>query len=300
MVVKTAEETGRGFERAETRAGSRVASLGRRMFGAVLLVTRHPSWLCALRTVITRHGLGLISVASFLVLWHFLATVIASPYFPTPLAVARAGIAAFFERDFLGFTVQQHIASSLIRIVFGFGLAAMLAIPLGLASGWLRSVERLTGPVVELIRPIPPLAWIPFAIYFFGDPFDAVFIVFLAAFFPILLSTLAGVRAIDPLLIDAARTLGAKRLQLFLKVVVPAALGHIVTGMRIGLGVGWMCIMAAEMVGVKGGGLGVYIWSMGEVGRFDSVFAGMAIIGLVGLGLTGTMGWMQKRIAGKF
>ncbi len=97
-------------------------------------------------------------------------------------------------------------------------------------------------------------------------------------------------------LLGHARTLGAKRLQLFVQVVVPAALGNIVTGMRIGLGVGWMCIMAAEMVGVKGGGLGVYIWSMGEIGRFDSVFAGMAIIGIVGIALTGAMGWMQKRM----
>jgi NitT/TauT family transport system permease protein len=235
-------------------------------------------------------------VAAFLALWHLLAVGIASPYFPTPVAVARAGVAAFVERDFLGFTIQQHIVSSLVRITLGFWLAALLAVPLGLASGWLRSVEHLTGPVVELLRPIPPLAWIPFATYFFGDWFDAVFIVFLAAFFPIFLSTIAGVKAIDPLLIDAARTLGAKRLQLFLKVVVPAALGHIVTGMRIGLGVGWMCIMAAEMVGVKGGGLGVSIWSMGEIGRFDAVFAGMAIIGLVGLVLTGTMGWVERQM----
>jgi len=242
-------------------------------------------------------GLSAISIASFIVLWHFLAVIIASPYFPTPLAVARATAAAFVERDFIGFTIQQHIASSLARIVGGFGLAAMLAIPLGLASGWVRWIEHLTGPVVELLRPIPPLAWIPFAIYFFGDPFDAVFIVVLAAFFPILLSTIAGVKAIDPILIDAARTLGAKRLQLFGKVVVPAALGNIVTGMRIGLGVGWMCIMAAEMVGVKGGGLGVYIWSMGEIGRFDSVFAGMAIIGIVGIALTGAMELVQKKIS---
>jgi NitT/TauT family transport system permease protein len=267
-----------------------VASIGLRMLDAFPFVTRHPS-------LVTRHGLSLLSIASFLALWHLLAIVIASPYLPTPLAVARAAIAAFFERDFLGFTIQQHIASSLVRIVWGFGLAALLAVPLGLASGWLRSVEHLTGPVVELLRPIPPLAWIPFAIYFFGDPFDAVFIVFLAAFFPILLSTLAGVKAVDPILIDAARTLGAKRLRLFLQVVLPAALGNIVTGMRIGLGVGWMCIMAAEMVGVKGGGLGVYIWSMGEIGRFDAVFAGMAIIGVVGIALTGAMGWVEKRIS---
>ncbi len=248
-------------------------------------------------TLPVANRLSLVSIVTFVLLWHLLALGIASPYFPTPFAVLRAATTAFLERDFLGFTIQEHIVSSLTRIVFGFAIATLLAVPLGLASGWLRLVEHLTGPIIELIRPIPPLAWIPFAIYFFGDPFDAVFIVLLAAFFPILLSTLYGVKAVDPILIDAARTLGAKRLQLFVKVVVPATLGHIVTGMRIGLGVGWMCIVAAEMVGVRGGGLGVYIWAMGEVGRFDAVFAGMAIIGLIGLALTGVMGLVRKRIA---
>lgn len=244
----------------------------------------------------TRCWPAALSVALFLVAWHVVAASLASPYIPKPYAVARALVAAFVKKDFLGFTISQHIVSSLLRILQGFSLAVALAVPLGLASGWVRWVEGFAGPVIELVRPIPPLAWIPFAIYFFGDPFDAVFIVFLAAFFPVFLSTAAGVKAVDPILIDAARTLGARRLPLFTKVVVPAALSHIVTGMRIGLGIAWMSIVAAEMVGVRGGGLGVYIWAMAEIGRFDAVFAGMALIGLIGLGLTGGIGYVQRRL----
>lgn len=244
-----------------------------------------------------QRGLAIGSIGIFLALWHIASTALASPYLPRPLAVGVALVNAFVERDFLGFTIGQHIASSLWRILIGFGLAIALAIPIGLAAGYLRWVERLANPTIELIRPVPPLAWIPFAIYFFGDPFDAVFIVMLAVFFPVYLSTVAGLKAIDPILIDAARTLGARGLRLFTQVVVPAALGNIATGMRIGLGVGWMCIMAAEMVGVRGGGLGVYIWTMSEVGRFDSVFAGMALIGAIGFLLTEVMGFVQKSLA---
>ncbi len=255
-----------------------------------------PGWSSNVRKTIAQRGLTVGSIVIFLVLWHILAALWSSPYFPTPLAVALALVNAFFEKDFMGFTIGQHIVSSLTRIVIGFVLAVALAIPFGLGSGYLRWVERLTNPMIELMRPVPPLAWIPFAIYFFGDPFDAVFIVMLAVFFPVYLSTVAGIKAIDPILVDAARTLGARRLRLFTQVVIPAALGSIATGMRIGLGVGWMCIMAAEMVGVKGGGLGVYIWSMSEVGRFDSVFAGMALIGAIGFILTEVMGFVQKRL----
>ncbi len=263
---------------------------------------RYPTSFKALPQVLaawrswSRRGLGMASVVLFIVAWHLVAVSLATPYIPKPYAVARALVRAFVERDFIGFTIGQHILASLLRIAEGFGLAVALAVPLGLASGWVRWVEAFTSPVIELIRPIPPLAWIPFAIYFFGDPFDTVFIVLLAAFFPVFLNTIAGVKSVDHILIDAARTLGARRLQLFVKVVVPAALNHIVTGMRIGLGIAWMSIVAAEMVGVKGGGLGVYIWAMAEIGRFDSVFAGMVVIGLIGLALTGGMGYVERRL----
>ncbi len=243
----------------------------------------------------TRHVLGLLSLLIFVLAWHLVATNLHSPYLPRPAAVAHALLTALTEKDFLGYTIGQHTLASLLRIVYGFALALAIAVPLGLGAGWFQTLAALTAPLVEILRPIPPLAWIPFAIYFFGSPFDAVFLVVLAAFFPVFLNSYAGVRAIQPALVDAARTLGARRLGLFAHVVVPATLGSILTGARIGLGIAWMSIVAAEMVGVKGGGLGVYVWSMAQVGRFDAVFAGMVLIGLLGMLLTGAIGLGEQR-----
>jgi len=185
------------------------------------------------------------------------------------------------KKDFSGFLISQHISASLIRIFSGFVLAAVIAIPLGLLCGWFWYVEAVSSPIVEIIRPIPPLAWIPFAIRFFTDPMSSIFIVFLGTFFPILISTVAGVKSIDPIIIDAAKTLGAGRFDIFRKVVALASIPGIVTGLRIGLGVGWMCVIAAELVGVKGGGLGLYIELMSWAGLYENVFAGMILIGVL-------------------
>lgn len=259
----------------------------RRMLGLEPVTGNEPSW-------VVRRGLGLLSLALFILLWHLLAVGLHSPYLPQPLAVAGALRSALVEKDFLGFTIQQHMLASLQRILYGFVVAMALAVPLGLAAGWFRLFAALTKPIVEILRPIPPLAWIPFTIYFFGSPFDAIALVVLASFFPVFLNTYAGVRAIPRVLVDAARTLGTRGLRLFTSVIIPAALGSISTGARVGLGIAWMSIVAAEMVGVKGGGLGVYVWSMAEVGRFDAVFAGMALIGILGLLLTEAMGLAER------
>lgn len=245
----------------------------------------------------SRYGISIASIACWLLAWEVLAITIKSAYLPTPHSVFFGLISSLVERDFLGFYVTQHIYASLGRVFYGFLLASVLAIPLGLLTGWFRMVESVSSPIVEVIRPIPPLAWIPFAIYFFGEPFDAVFIVFLGVLFPILLSTISGVKGVDPILIDAAKTLGASGSTLFTKVVIPASVRSITTGIRIGLGVGWMSIVAAEMVGVRGGGLGFYIWAMSEVGRFDLVFSGMIIIGLIGYLMVRTVGYAEKRLS---
>lgn len=226
------------------------------------------------------------SALSFFALWQLAVLIIRSPYLPGPAVVSRALVEALSGRDFLGFTMAQHVFSSLTRILYGYLLAVAIAVPLGLLAGWIRPLEAFVSPWIEMTRPIPPLAWIPFAIVFFGSPFDAIYIVFLASFFPIFLNTLAGVKSVDLLFVDAARTLGAQDLFLFTRVIVPASFGHISAGLRLGLGYAWMSIVAAEILGVKGGGLGIYLWTMHEVGRFDSVFAGMVIIGLLGLLLT--------------
>jgi ABC-type nitrate/sulfonate/bicarbonate transport system permease component len=138
--------------------------------------------------------------------------------------------------------------------------------------------------MVELIRPIPPLAWIPIAILWFGiGNSSAAFIIFLGAFFPILLNATAGVLAIDPLLIEAAHTLNAKDKDIFFKVLVPGSIPSILTGMRIGAGIAWMTLVAAEFTGVKQGfGLGYMIMTARDIQRSDEIVAGMLVIGLIG------------------
>ena len=253
-------------------------------------------WDGALGRILRSRGtIVLASTLLFFVLWQLTVWILRSPYLPGPAEVVRALVEALTKRDFIGFTIGEHILSSLSRILYGYVLAASVAVPLGLAAGWARPLETFLAPWVEMARPIPPLAWIPFAIVFFGSPLDAVFIVFLASFFPIFLNTLTGVKSVEPLLLDAARTLGARRMFLFTRVIVPGAFGHISAGLRLGLGYAWMSIVAAEILGVKGGGLGIFLWTMHEVGRFDSVFAGMVIIGVLGLLLTRGVSFWRVR-----
>jgi len=251
------------------------------------------------RILLIQFFLSGMSLFSFFVLWWWVAVSDPRGVLPTPQDIFTTiiRIASTNERDFTGHVFSDHVASSLFRVFYGFILAAAVAIPVGLLSGWSLYAESISKPIVELLRPIPPFAWIPFAIIFFRDPFDSVFIVYLGAFFPILLSTTAGVKAVDSILIDAAKTLGARRQQLYSKVVVPASVPHIMTGIRIGLGIGWMTIVAAELVGVKGGGLGVYIHSMSDIGRFENVFAGMFIIGIIGFLMITTATFIERRLS---
>jgi ABC-type nitrate/sulfonate/bicarbonate transport system permease component len=174
---------------------------------------------------------------------------------------------------------------SLYRVALGYAIAALLAIPLGLLVGWSPVLLRTTRPLFEVVRPIPPLAWIPIAILWFGIGIkSAAFIIFLGAFFPILLNTISGVLSIQPILLEAARTLHAKEKDIFLKVLLPGAVPSIFVGMRIGIGIGWMTLVAAEITGVKEGyGLGYMIMTARDIQRPDEILAGMLVIGVIGL-----------------
>jgi len=174
---------------------------------------------------------------------------------------------------------------SLYRVALGYAIAALLAIPLGLSMGWSPVLLRTTRPLFEVVRPIPPLAWIPIAILWFGIGIkSAAFIIFLGAFFPILLNTISGVLSIQPILLEAARTLHAKDKDIFLKVLLPGAVPSIFVGMRIGIGIGWMTLVAAEFTGVKEGyGLGYMIMTARDIQRPDEILAGMLVIGVIGL-----------------
>jgi len=229
-----------------------------------------------------------ISVAFFLGLWHLVAfTGFLS--LPTPVEVIRTFLNLIIEGEpVIGRTLGEHAVASLGRVVEGSVIAFALAIPLGILMGWFSYVEHFAESVIEVIRPIPPLAWIPLSYIIFSsyqDPIHAaqIFIVFLGAFFPALISTVSGAKGVDNKLVDVARTLGARDVDVLRKIVIPSSIPAIVTGVRIGLGVGWMCIVAAEMIGGSGTGLGYFIMIMYYVGgRTPEIIAGMLMIGLIG------------------
>jgi ABC-type nitrate/sulfonate/bicarbonate transport system permease component len=177
-----------------------------------------------------------------------------------------------------------HIWASLSRVLSAWVLAAMIAIPLGLLQGSNRRFESVFDPVVELFRPISPLAWIPLAILWFGiGETGKIFIIFIATFFPILLNTVSGVKSVDPVMIRAGQILGCDTsFKLFIKVILPAAMPTILVGLRIAFGTGWAAIIAAELVAAQDG-LGYLISDGMEILRSDLVLAGMVVIGVLGV-----------------
>jgi NitT/TauT family transport system permease protein len=165
----------------------------------------------------------------------------------------------------------------------GFLLAVAIAVPLGLLIGFSSYTNALARPTVELLRPIPPIAWVPFLLIAFGFFYGPIITIFIGVFFPILSNVIFGVYSVDPLIIDAARTQGANKWQVFSKVIFPSSIPYLMTGIKIGLGVGWMCIVAAEFIAAEGGGVGAIIVGGQVIGRSDIMFAGMVTIAFLGI-----------------
>ena len=181
--------------------------------------------------------------------------------------------------------LHRDALSSLYRVAMGFLIGTGLAIPLGLAMGASRTAHAYLNPLLQVLRPIPPIAFVPLAILWFGlgNP-PAFFLIALGAFFPVLMNTIAGVRSVDAIYIRAARNLGAGRVPLFLRVIVPAAMPHILTGIRVGFGVAFIVVIVAEMIAVNDG-LGYRILEARESFWSDKIIAGMITIGLLGLAI---------------
>ncbi|MFA6220744.1 MAG: ABC transporter permease [Desulfomonilaceae bacterium] len=228
-----------------------------------------------------------LSLLILLCLWQGLCTfgIVSNYVLPAPLEIAAGFWSLLTVGMPPGHLLYYHIIYSLYRVSLGFSLACVLGVPLGLLMGWFPRFNRSFSPIVEIIRPIPPLAWIPIAIVWFGIGMgSAAFIIFLGAFFPILLNTASGVFSVSPILIDAARTLNASQKDIFFKVLVPGALPSIFVGMRVGMGVAWMTLVAAEFSGVKDGyGLGFMIMTARDIQKPDQILAGMLVIGLIGV-----------------
>ena len=179
-------------------------------------------------------------------------------------------------------TWVANVLYSARRVLQGFLLAAALGIPLGILIGWNRLVARVVDPSIQLLRPVPITAWLPFSIAVFGIyDASALFLIGLGAFYPIVVNTTHGVRDTHLLLLRAARMLGARRLTILARVVFPSALPSIFTGLRLGIGVAWTAVIVAEMIAVKSG-LGYVLWDAYYVGRMDICVATMFSVGLLG------------------
>jgi NitT/TauT family transport system permease protein len=223
-------------------------------------------------------------------LWWITVNVSGSRIFPTPWQVVLGTVQLAQQGVLL-----QHVAASLFRVTCGYLLAVTLAIGLGVLMGQFRGVFMACNALVQLLRPISPIAWIPMAILWFGvGDMSPIFLIFLASFFPMVVGTTAGVLTIERRYLWAAENLGISGFKLLRFVILPGALPQIITGMRIGLGVAWLVVVAAEMIAINSG-LGYLIIDSRNAGnRYDLVVAGMVIIGVIGLILDSLMRGLER------
>ena len=233
------------------------------------------------RTVV----LGMIVPVALLVIWHVMVKWTGTRLVPTPYGVALMmwdfAFGGIYDDGFSA-TLPVHFWKSVQRVYGGFFCAAMIGIPLGLMIGRIPLLRALLDPTLSLLRPIPVTAWLPLSMIFFGlGARSAIFLVFLGAFFPILLNTIFGVKSVDARLFEAAEMLGCSGHKLFRAVVLPAALPSIFNGLRLGAGFAWILIVVGEMTGVQEG-LGAVIMDGRSLSRTDLVITGMIIIGVTG------------------
>jgi NitT/TauT family transport system permease protein len=220
-----------------------------------------------------------------LVVWHLATFGRKYSLIPPPSDVALElydlAFGGIYD-DAYSHTLYVHLLASMSRVFGGFALAAAVALPLGLMIGRIPIVRQLLDPTLALLRPIPVTAWLPLAMIMFGlGPRSAFFLVFLGAFYPILINTIFGVRSVDPRLFEAASMLGCQGSAQFFKVVLPASLPAVFTGLRLGLGFAWVVIVVGEMTGVPTG-LGAIIMEARQLSRTEIVICGMVVIGVAG------------------
>jgi len=229
-------------------------------------------------------------IALLLALWEIGIRRQPSHLLPGPWGVV-GGIVDLVRHGLL----LKYVVASLFRVTWGFILAVVLAIPLGLAIGWYRRAELALNPILQILRPISPLAWIPIAILWFGvGDLAAIFLIFVGCFFPLLLTAIDAVQSIPAVYINAGRNFGLSSGSLVYRVLYPAVIPRLIVGLRITLGIAWLVVVAAEMIAVSSG-LGFLIVDARNAGnRYDLVVAGMLIIGVIGLLLDQGMRSLEK------
>jgi NitT/TauT family transport system permease protein len=252
-------------------------------------------WVGRIKPVLLAAAFPLALLAS----WHFATVNRPASLIPAPHDVwlelqdlAFGGI----NDDAYSRTLHIHLLASISRVYGGFATALAVALPLGMLIGRVALVRQLVDPTIQILRPIPVTAWLPLSMIIFGlGPRSAFFLVFLGAFYPILVNTIFGVRSVEPRLFEAASMLGCSQQAQFFRVVLPAALPSIFTGMRLGLGFAWVVIVVGEMTGVPTG-LGAIIMEARQLSRTEIVISGMIVIGVFGFLSDQLVVWIGRRL----
>jgi NitT/TauT family transport system permease protein len=228
--------------------------------------------------------------ASLVALWQFGASRQASPILPGPYAVV-VGLAELVRNGLL----FKYVVASLFRVTWGYLSAVVLGIPIGLFLGWHRRAGIAFNPLIQILRPISALAWIPLSILWFGvGDLSAIFLIFVASFLPLVVTSMNAVNSVDPVHLNAGRNFGLSPAQLVYRVIYPAAMPQMIVGLRIALGISWLVVVAAEMIAVNSG-LGFLIIDARNAGnRYDLVVGAMLMIGLIGLVLDIAMRRLER------
>jgi NitT/TauT family transport system permease protein len=251
---------------------------------ATSIATYAQRWLRLHNGQLRALAVGTVSLLVFLLAWHLLTKYRVNIHVrfvnvPSPGMVFESLLRASHDTKFL-----MHVMLSCRRILIGFSIAAVVAVPLGLIMGRFKLVREAVFPISEILRPIPAIAWVPMAIMLWPSNEESIiFITYIGSFFPILLNTLHGMSQVDPVLVRAAQCLGAREVSIFREVYFPASLPHVFTGLTVGMGVAWVSLIAAEMISGQYG-IGYFTWEAYSLVQYADIALGMICIGILGLG----------------
>ncbi len=240
------------------------------------------------------------SLVCFVAAWWDVSILANSVAIPSPAETWDALVNLVRNGDSItGRSLWEYISSSMKTYLEGFALAMIVAIPLGLIIGYSKTIHDFASPVIEVLRPIAPIAWAPIFILAINYSIGPVLVVFIGIFFPLLTNVIFGVEKIDGNLIDASKTLGASRLQVFYKVMIPSAIPYVMNGVKIGLGIGWMCIVAAELYAPQLSGIGFFLSEQATAGFWPGAFAAIVVIAVLGLITTGLAEYIHKVVTSR-
>ncbi len=242
--------------------------------------------------------LSIIGVLGFLIIWQLIVMfeVVDTKYLTSPIEVVNLFLVKLTDSRPEGATIWTHISSSLTIVLSGFGLAVLIGVPLGLFMGWYKRFDSFIRPLFEIIRPIPPVAWIPLMIVWLGIGLRAkALIVFLAAFVPCVINSHTGIRQTSEVLINVAKTCGASNFTIFRKVGIPSSMTMVLAGIKVAIGNAWATLVAAEMLAASSG-LGYMILMGRQFGRVDLVILGIVVIGAIGTVLASLLNVVENNI----